>query len=166
MTIAKAPSRAEDETRFLNVDVDVWSRSDLRPLVAAFGRRILVHYVGAERRQHSAHFALASAHGKDADAIIRRLVALIEALPRPARQLWNRARVRDFNIGIQAASSRIAISSPCRTPLLRWWPAWVAGSSSRHTGRAPHRFERTSRVAEVARIATKVTRSTASSRRR
>jgi hypothetical protein len=102
----KAPRRssaaAESATRFLNVDVDAWSESKLQPLVAAFGKRILVHYVGAERRQQSAHFALASAHGKDADAIIRRLVALIEALPRPARQLWNRARRRDFNIGIQA----------------------------------------------------------------
>jgi len=102
MAHPKSFSQHDDETRFLNVDVDVWSRSDLRPLVAAFGRKVLVHYVGKQRGENSAHFSLASAHGKSADAIIRRLVALIEALPRPARQLWNRARRRDFNIGIQA----------------------------------------------------------------
>jgi hypothetical protein len=102
MSTNKTPARAPNETRFLNVDVDVWSRSDLQPLVAALGRKILVHYVGRERREQSAHFSLASAHAKDADAIIRRLVALIEALPSPARQLWNRAR--DFNIGIQAGT--------------------------------------------------------------
>jgi len=102
-------------TRFLNVDVDVWSRSDLRPLVAAFGRKILVHYVGKERGVSSAHFSLASAHGKTPDAIIRRLVVLIEALPRPARRLWNRAHRRDFNVGIQAGaephSHELAVNS-------------------------------------------------------
>lgn len=102
MARRKALSQSGEETRFLNVDVDVWSRSDLRPLVAAFGRKILLHYAGKERGQHGAHFSLGSAHRRSADAIIRRLVALIEALPRPARQLWNRARRRDFNIGIQA----------------------------------------------------------------
>jgi hypothetical protein len=101
MTANERP-QAEDETRFLNVDVDVWSKTDLQPLVSALGRKILVHYVGAEGAEQSAHFSLASAHGKSADAIICRLVALIEKLlPRP-RQLWNRARARDFNVGIQA----------------------------------------------------------------
>ena len=104
MARPKLFSQSGEETRFLNVDVDVWSRSDLRPLAAAFGRKILLHYAGKERGQQSAHFSLASAHGKSADAIIRRLVTLIEALPRPARQLWNRARRRDFNIGIQAGT--------------------------------------------------------------
>ena len=99
---ANEPSLAEDETRFLNVDVDVWSKTDLQPLVAALGRNILVHYVGAEGAEQRAHFSLASAHDKSADAIIRRLVALIGKLPRGPRQLWNRARARDFNLGIQA----------------------------------------------------------------
>jgi hypothetical protein len=92
----------ESPTQFLNIDVDIWSKSKLEPLMAALGKNVLVHYVGAERHEQSAHFSLASAHGKDPDTILHRLVALIERLPPPARQLWNRARTRDFNIGIQA----------------------------------------------------------------
>jgi len=38
-------------TRFLNVDVDVWSKSDLQPLVAALGKKIFVHCVGAGRKR-------------------------------------------------------------------------------------------------------------------
>ena len=97
-----AGSRADDETRFLNVDVDVWSKTDLQPLIAAFGTKVLVHYVGPEGRERAAHFSLASAHGKRADAIIRRLVALVEQLPTTARRRWDRARARHFNVGIQA----------------------------------------------------------------
>lgn len=91
-----------NETRFLNVDVDVWSPSDLGPLVAALGRKVHVHYVGEERGEYSAHFSLASAYFRSADTRVRRLVALVETLPAPARRLWERARMRDFNLGIQA----------------------------------------------------------------
>jgi hypothetical protein len=38
-------------THFLNVDVDVWSKSDLQPLVAALGKKIFVHCVGAGRKR-------------------------------------------------------------------------------------------------------------------
>ena len=99
---ARMRSRTDDETRFLNVDVDVWGRANLQPLVAALGNNVLVHYVGAEGSEQTAHFSLTSAHGKSADTIVRQLVALIEKLPRSARQLWNHARARDLNVGIQA----------------------------------------------------------------
>ena len=90
-----------EQTCFLNVDVDVWSPSDLRPLVAALGRKILVHYVGEERGAYSAHISLASAYTRDADTRIRRFISLVDKLPTAARRLWDRARSRDFNIGIQ-----------------------------------------------------------------
>jgi hypothetical protein len=93
--------QADNETHFLNVDVDVWAKWDLQPLVAALGDKVFVHYVGSEGGEHSAHFSLASAYGKDANTIMRLLVGLIENLPSRAWQLWNRARARDFNIGIQ-----------------------------------------------------------------
>src|SRR5262245_7924657 len=99
---AKAFLHTDNETRFLNVDVDVWAKANLEPLVAALGNKVLVHYVGAQAAEQSAHFSLASAHGKDPDTIIRRLVALIDKLPPRARLLWNRARARDFNVGVQA----------------------------------------------------------------
>jgi hypothetical protein len=90
----------EDETRFLNVDVDVWARFPLDDLVAAFGSKVFVHHVGPEGRRHGAHFSLAGG-GDDADQLTRRLVALVTGLPRTARSQWSRAIAREFNVGIQ-----------------------------------------------------------------
>jgi hypothetical protein len=90
----------ERETAFLNVDVDVLSATPLERLVAALGRSVSVHYVGREGRRYGAHFALYGP--RTADSAIRRLVRKIEKLPRPARKLWDTARRRVFNIGLQS----------------------------------------------------------------
>jgi len=88
-------------TEFLNVDLDIYAPFDLQPLVNALGQRVMVMYVGRERRSYSAHLELARLT-KSADSTIRGLCALIQALPRAERQLWNRAKKRDFSIGVQA----------------------------------------------------------------
>ena len=93
----------ENDTRFLNVDLDIYSRTSLAPLVSALGRTVVVLYVGTENRRHSAHLELARTV-RTPDALIRRFVRLIERLPRDARRLWNGAQRREFNIGIQAGS--------------------------------------------------------------
>jgi hypothetical protein len=36
--------------------------------------------------------------------LMRRMVGLVKRLPRPARRLWNQAKSREFNIGIEAAA--------------------------------------------------------------
>jgi hypothetical protein len=90
----------DDESAFLNVDVDVFSRIPLDALVAAFGQKVMVHYVGRERRRYSAHFSLWSP--RHADAAIKRLAQLIVKLPKPARRLWDQASKRVFNVGYQS----------------------------------------------------------------
>ncbi len=91
----------EEETHFLNVDVDVWSTTSLQPLVDALGKRVFVHYAGPEGKKQGAHFTLAKSYGKDADALIRRLATLITELPPAARKLWDHAVSREFNVGVQ-----------------------------------------------------------------
>jgi hypothetical protein len=91
-------------TTFLNVDLDIVSARPLEPLVAAFGRSVIVHHVGREGGRHTAHLSLA-VDRQSADARIRALIRLIRRLPPPARHLWNRAISREFNIGIQAGTS-------------------------------------------------------------
>jgi hypothetical protein len=91
----------EGETSFLNVDLDVWSRRPLEPLVEALGKRIIVHHVGREGRRHGAHVSF-SGFGQSADALTRALARLVEKLPEPARTLWDGATAREFNVGIQA----------------------------------------------------------------
>jgi hypothetical protein len=88
-------------TEFLNVDLDIYAPFDLQPLVSSLGKKVMVLYVGRERRSYTAHLELAG-RAKSADSTIRGLCALIRALPRAEQQLWNRAKRRDFSIGVQA----------------------------------------------------------------
>ncbi len=95
----------DDETTLLNVDLDILSQSRLEPLVEAFGEHVVVLHVGPEgRRLHGAHVELSTgSSSKNADGLIRGLVALVKRLPRSSRRLWNTAKSREFNIGVQAA---------------------------------------------------------------
>ena len=94
----------EDATAFLNVDLDIVSRNRLDPLVAAFGQKVFVLHVSTQGPPYEAHLELQGSHWPkiEADAIITKFVALIGALPLRARRLWEGARAREFNIGIQA----------------------------------------------------------------
>jgi hypothetical protein len=88
-------------THFLNVDLDIYSNSNLQPLVSALGKKIYVLHVGRHKRTYCAHLSVKRIT-KDADSTIRAFCNLIESLPRAERELWNMAKVRDFNIGVQA----------------------------------------------------------------
>ncbi len=90
------------EAKFLTVDLDVYSRSDLQPLVNGFGKRVIALYVGRERRRYSAHLELAGFQRPSADATIRTFCTLIRALPKTERELWNGATRREFSVGVQA----------------------------------------------------------------
>jgi hypothetical protein len=88
---------------FLNVDLDVWSREDLTPLVEALEPGLFALHITRVGRGWRARFEL-SRQPKTADAAIRRLAAAVERLPAGQRARWRRARRREFNIGIQAAA--------------------------------------------------------------
>lgn len=90
-------------THFLNVDLDLFSRRDLRPLVERLGGKVTVLYLGRERRQYSAHLEIAG-RTRTADSTIRAFCTMIEKLPKPERALWDMAAVRSFSIGIQAGT--------------------------------------------------------------
>ena len=94
--------RKTSTTRFLNVDLDLYSRSDLQPLVDAFGKKVITLYVGRERKRYSAHLELARYHKLSADSIIRGFCTLIRALSKTERALWDCAQSREFSIGVQA----------------------------------------------------------------
>lgn len=96
------PGFQTQETEFLNVDLDILSAVSLSPLVTAFGDRVIVLYLGKEGRGCGAHLELHNAYRKSTDQLLREFAALVERLPPKARQLWDRAKSRDFNIGVQA----------------------------------------------------------------
>jgi hypothetical protein len=87
----------------LNVDLDITSRVPLHGLVDAMGERVFVLYVGGAGRKHEAHVELASSHRDiPADRTIMGLVALVKKLPPRWRNVWDAARSREFNVGIEA----------------------------------------------------------------
>ena len=90
-----------DEGCFLNVDLEVFSKSDLQPLVTALGSNVHVHYLGMEFRLFKAYLDL-SERPKTPEAGILRLCKLIQKLPPSARAFWDGAKSRSFDIGIEA----------------------------------------------------------------
>lgn len=83
------------------VDLEVYSRARLSPLVEAFGERVVVLYDG---RVGSRYLAALELHAWQLteDQEIRRFVAMVRRLPAAVRRLWDAAQSRTFDIGVQA----------------------------------------------------------------
>jgi hypothetical protein len=95
----------EELTHFLNVDLDIYSKYDLQPLVTAMGDKIFVLHVGRHKRTYRAHLELAGSRlSESPDSIISQFCALIGTVPRAAAEVWDAAKVRDFNIGVQGGT--------------------------------------------------------------
>ena len=147
---------APDTTHFLNVDLTVYSRSDLQPLVSAFGKKVLILYAGRANGRYCAHLEL-SRITKDADSTIRTFCVLIQALKREALTLWEGAYRRDFDIGIQAEAQPFSHAFEIAHPTVE--AAAVAGARIVITIYAPEKQIRSSRAKSVQ--PTKRSRSTA-----
>jgi hypothetical protein len=93
----------DDETHFIIVDLDIFSKRRLASLVEAMGRKVLVLHEGRWGSRYSANVELGNSWNQSADQEIRRLISLVRGLPSPARRIWNAAQAREFNVGIQAA---------------------------------------------------------------
>src|SRR5437773_907049 len=90
--------------QFLNVDLDVESRGDLGPLVAAIARGAFDLNNVRRRGRHRVTFELAR-EPSSADAAIRRFASLLDRLPAAGRSIWDGATRRDFDVGVAASSS-------------------------------------------------------------
>jgi hypothetical protein len=86
---------------FLNVDLEIFSRSSLEPLVAAFGKKVLVLYLGPEFGLNKAVLEIPG-RSKSPDFCILRFCRMINSLPIRERAIWSSARSRTFDIGIEA----------------------------------------------------------------
>jgi len=83
----------------LNVDLDIDSTDDLTPLLEAFEP----HAYSLERPPGMASFELNEpVSPNDPEALILAFVGLVNNLPPAARQIWNGAAHRVFDIGIQS----------------------------------------------------------------
>lgn len=89
---------------FLNVDLEIGARTRARlaPLVDVLEDKLVELHRGRIRDLYRVHYENSECN-TDASAAILRLVAVVEALKRPARDTWDAAIMRDFNIGIELA---------------------------------------------------------------
>ena len=101
----KTPGRCDDETTFLNVDLDIWAAYDLAPLVEALGDHVSDMFTGAAQAEEGAyqtHLELSiEERPGNPDAAIQAFAKLIDELPPAAKCLWDEANLRNFDIGIQ-----------------------------------------------------------------
>ena len=87
-------------TTFLNVDLNVWSKTDPTPLARALGDSVGVQFVDRTPRKHWVHFTLSTLHSEEPSAVILAFAALLRRLPPDARRIWDRA-TREFDVGFQ-----------------------------------------------------------------
>ena len=114
---------------FLNVDLEIGSRASLAALVAELAKRRDMHdlYVGRFGGLSRAHYEVYVSTRATADTTARALVRVVTRLSPAARRCWDRAQVRDFNIGIQAAPA----ANPLVAPLERATVAAIASVGGR-----------------------------------
>lgn len=92
----------QGSTFLMNVDLELESEHGFSALAAALEPVA----ISMERPPGRASFELNSAtNAEDSGALIREFVALIAQLPEPARQDWDRASKRVFDIGLQSRHS-------------------------------------------------------------
>jgi hypothetical protein len=94
-------ANASDQNFFLNVDLVLYSRTDLQPLVSAMGERVIVLYLGREHRAYKACLEV-SGLTKNPESTLRAFCKLVRELPPSARKLWFGAKTRMFDIGIDS----------------------------------------------------------------
>ena len=113
MTIRKTADHAgsgnkdamESTGKYLNVDLEIRSRSDLMPLVKALSASALLLHAGRIRSTFLASFETPGLN-LPPDRAIKWLADAVSALPPSARKFWKGARDRVFDIGVAASSGQ------------------------------------------------------------
>ena len=114
-TLPPVATGAGSRKFFLNVDLDVETDADLTPLIQA-----LEPYADSlERPPGRASFELNSvARSKAPEPIIVEFVRLVKGLPLPAREVWNGAARRVFDVGLRSGLAPFSESHQLSTATL------------------------------------------------
>lgn len=92
--------------QFLNVDLEVVSKTDLAPFVKSFGsRKVSVLYCIRQEDGFLAALELSTAR-RTPEQLLSRFCDLLEAMPPEAAKLWRNARQRIFDIGIESGRAQ------------------------------------------------------------
>lgn len=91
-----------DLSRFITVDLEVFSKRNLKPLADALSGKLSVHYLGIEFNLNKAYFGWSWPQFKTPEDGILRYCRLIQKLDERARELWDSAESRSFDIGFES----------------------------------------------------------------
>jgi hypothetical protein len=86
---------------FINVDLEVWSRTDLSVFADAVRVKASVLYVGRMRRRFLASLEARLPRASSPEGTIWALLKLVGSISPVARAAWKRAQSRVFNVGYQ-----------------------------------------------------------------
>jgi hypothetical protein len=89
---------------FLNVDLDIESKSTLRPLARELGDKVVVMFSGRIKGRHCLFMESADMH-KGPEETINALCDLIEGLSPAGMRVWEAAQKKTFDVGYEARLS-------------------------------------------------------------
>jgi hypothetical protein len=101
--------RAKHPPGFLNVDLEIVSRSKLDALEAAVSATAHALYCGPVRKGIFLLSLECNVYPKDADAAISRLCAAIDRLGKSERRIWEQALERTFDVGYSLTDKALAV---------------------------------------------------------
>ena len=92
------------DVRYLNVDLEIESKSDLSKIVEEFGDDVSVLYCGEMRGYQHASFEI-PANPAGADETINDFCFLVEQLTKEAREIWEGCCSRVMDVGYESGTS-------------------------------------------------------------
>ena len=108
------------DTRYLNTDLEIESKSDLSAIVQEFGGDVIVLHHGETRGYQLASFEIESgATSAGADAIINTFCDLVENFSKEAREIWDGCCSRVFDVGYEGGSSPHSFRSEIRASTIQ-----------------------------------------------
>ena len=108
------------DIRYLNTDLVIESKSDLSKIVQEFGDDVIVLYHGDMRGYQHASFEIESGGtSAGADEIINSFCALVEQLPKGAREIWDGCCSRVLDVGYESGMSPLNFRSEIRAPTIQ-----------------------------------------------
>ena len=101
---------------FLNVDLDIVSKTKLDSLARDLGEKVIVLHIGPLGRQHFLALESSKSH-KGPDATIHALCSAVENLSPRAQRIWTASR-KDFNVGYELRAAERSLHFTLRPDTL------------------------------------------------
>ena len=102
-----------EEISFLNVDLDIESKIDIKPILKNLEKEVLVLHHDQSKRYHRSSLELSN-YISSPDEVIAYFCHLIESFPANVRKIWDQCCLRTFDIGYESGNYPRAFRSELR----------------------------------------------------